>query len=523
MLEWTLLLSFVAHGAGMLSMVAFLLPGMPGGGVTEDAARVAYVAAHPWLWRLGWLPWQVTALSDLLIAVALIRTRWVPRAPAVVAFALTAAAVVPDQLAQAIWVTTGVEVARAAIARGDVAPYLELEARIFPLTAAWAALLYSLSAIAWSVTLARAGTWSRALGWLSVVTFGLFLCVSAGPLLPAGLRPAPELVAGGNALGFVLLEIWLVLVSEEVMKVSRPPTRHGRWAPWRHPGAGAVARATEWIANSRFLRAAFERLPVLGMRSDITDVVYVNYLVEAERLAGYVPPGLELQRLGPSGRYALFTFLTYRHGHFGPALAGPLRRLLPSPVQSNWRTYVRDPRTGHEGIYFVTNAVSTAYHAVAARLMAEGMPMHTPARAELRRDADGTLHLLLDPGEGSAPDVRASLRPAAAAPALEPPWSECFASWRDMLAYDVPQDRALSSQPWANRITRQEIALGIPLEACEPLEGEVESRAARAIVGDARPLCFRVAQVDFAFDREIRDPAAPPGEGGGAVGTAAAG
>ena len=133
MLEWTLLLSFVAHGAGMLSMVAFLLPGMPGGGVTEDAARVAYVAAHPWLWRLGWLPWQVTALSDLLIAVALIRTRWVPRAPAVVAFALTAAAVVPDQLAQAIWVTTGVEVARAAIARGDVAPYLELEARIFPL------------------------------------------------------------------------------------------------------------------------------------------------------------------------------------------------------------------------------------------------------------------------------------------------------------------------------------------------------------------------------------------------------
>ena len=259
------------------------------------------------------------------------------------------------------------------------------------------------------------------------------------------------------------------------------------------------------------------------MRSDITDVVYVNYLVEAERLAGYVPPGLELQRLGPSGRYALFTFLTYRHGHFGPALAGPLRRLLPSPVQSNWRTYVRDPRTGHEGIYFVTNAVSTAYHAVAARLMAEGMPMHTPARAELRRDADGTLHLLLDPGEGSAPDVRASLRPAAAAPALEPPWSECFASWRDMLAYDVPQDRALSSQPWANRITRQEIALGIPLEACEPLEGEVESRAARAIVGDARPLCFRVAQVDFAFDREIRDPAAPPGEGGGAVGTAAAG
>ena len=29
-----------------------------------------------------------------------------------------------------------------------------------------------------------------------------------------------------------------------------------------------------------------------------------------------MPSGLELQRLGPGGRHALFTFLTFRHGHF---------------------------------------------------------------------------------------------------------------------------------------------------------------------------------------------------------------
>ena len=67
----------------------------------------------------------------------------------------------------------------------------------------------------------------------------------------------------------------------------------------------------------------------------------------------------------------MFTFLTYRHGDFGPAFFGPLRRLCGSPVQSNWRIYVRDDRTGKEGVYFVTSAVTTARHALGARLMAE--------------------------------------------------------------------------------------------------------------------------------------------------------
>ncbi|HEX7897415.1 MAG TPA: hypothetical protein VF950_06625, partial [Planctomycetota bacterium] len=77
-------------------------------------------------------------------------------------------------------------------------------------------------------------------------------------------------------------------------------------------------------------------------------------------------------------------------------------------------------------------------------------------------------------------------------------------TWKDALAYVVPQDRALSSQPWFGRITRQEIKLDIPLEACEPLEAKVTSRAAAAIVGDAEPFCFRVARVKFRFDEEAK-------------------
>jgi hypothetical protein len=127
------------------------------------------------------------------------------------------------------------------------------------------------------------------------------------------------------------------------------------------------------------------------------------------------------------------------------------------------------------------------------------------ARGEIRRGGDGAIAMVLDPGGGSAPDAELSLGPAPAPDPLPAPWGECFGSFRDFLAYCVPQDRAMASQPWRGTVSRQEIDLGIPLDACEPLAGDVRSRAAQAIAGDAAPLCFRVARVSFLFDREERD------------------
>jgi hypothetical protein len=310
------------------------------------------------------------------------------------------------------------------------------------------------------------------------------------------------LIAAGNALGFILLQIWFAAVLERVLRRSRRDEVHGRYALWRSPRGGLIGSVLSVIANSRLGRFCCEFLPAVGFSSDISNVIYVNYLVEAERLEPLVPEGLQLQRLGE--RYALFTFLTYRHGHFGPSLFGPLRRLLPSPIQTNWRIHVSDPQTKRQGIYFVTNAIDSTLHAMPARLMAEGMPMHVLKKAALHANNDGTYLMLLDSGDGSAPEARATLRAAAAQP-LSDPWDKCFKSYRDFLAYCVPQDRAMSSQPWHQWVTRQEINLGIPLDSCEPLEGEVMSRAAQAIVGSAAPLCFRVSNVAFRFSREERD------------------
>jgi hypothetical protein len=130
--------------------------------------------------------------------------------------------------------------------------------------------------------------------------------------------------------------------------------------------------------------------------------------------------------------------------------------------------------------------------------------MHVPRAAELVTLPGNAIRMRLDPGEGTAPDVEAELRPSRDR-SWTFPWSECFDGFRAFLAYCVPQDRAISSQPWRGRITRQEILLNIPLDDCEPLEGEVRSRAARELVGDAAPVCFRVPHVAFRYDGEEYD------------------
>lgn len=484
----------------MAAMAALLLPMMPGGGTADDAARMAAIAAHATRWRLGWATWGATALSDLALGVALVGWRRVPRPLAWIALALVCAAVVPDQSAQLRWVTRGVELARA----GDLGPYVVFEHEVFLLTGAWAALLYTLASVAWCACFAAAGAWSRGLTRLSVPLYTAFAFAAAAPLLPRPIDVAPSTVALANAVAFVGLMAWLFLVLERVARLARPDAAHGRWAPWRAPSAARFHGLLDAVANSRALRRVLGLLPVPEFRSDIREVVYVSYLVPAARLEGLVPPGLELQRLGPDGAWALFTFLTYRHGAFGPRLAGPLRGLFGSPVQTNWRTYVRDPRTGREGIYFVTNAVTTRLHALGGRLMSEA-PMHLLARGEVTRDDAGRVRVAVDPGDGSGPDADLDLAPAPAF-ALPDAWRACFADARAMLAYCVPQDRAMTTEPWRPCTTREEIDLGIPLDACEPLAGTVRSRAAEAVVGDAPAVCFRVARVAFRLRGEERDP-----------------
>lgn len=491
-----------------MGLMVLLLPGLPGGIHVRLIDRTAYVASHRRAWRTGWFSWQLTALSNLLLGIALLRTNWIRKLPAILSVVTTVVAIIPDQTGQVLWMWWGPSMAAHAVATGNVSGYAEFETHTFLMIAGWAPLFYIAGALGWSWCFAAARIWSRGLTIISLTAWIIFAISALVLITPKTFERAPCIsgsVGVGNAIALLLLVCWLAILAERVLRRSRPVTQSGRYAIFRHPRGGLVGRCCNLLANSRLARAVAGLIGPLAMDSDITDVIYVNYLVDADRIEHLVEAPLKLQRLGPDERYALFTFLTFQHGHFGPRCFGFLRRLWPSPIQSNWRIYVFDSITGKRGIQFLTIATTGTPYALAARLLAENIPMHVPAQAKFVRHADGTFRLQIDPGTGTAPDVDAQFQLTSNLDWPET-WRQCFDDWQTFLAYCVPQDRAMSSQPWLNLVTRQEINLNIPVESCRPMIGQIQSAAAQAVAGDSLPVCFHVERVFFRLLKECCDP-----------------
>src|SRR5258706_308689 len=123
-----------------------------------------------------------------------------------------------------------------------------------------AGTLYTVAAFGWTWCFVAARAWNGALTAVSAVLWPLFLYANAGPLLPAALAPSPAFVAAGNGAGFVLLQVWFVVVAEQVLRRSRPAALHGRMAPWRHPNPplGAVL---DPFPNTRSAPALADSVP----------------------------------------------------------------------------------------------------------------------------------------------------------------------------------------------------------------------------------------------------------------------
>ena len=63
-------LAAVLNAVAAIVMVAVLRPGLPGGG-DSVAQRLAFIQGHVGQWRVGWLTWNLAALSLLALYVAL--------------------------------------------------------------------------------------------------------------------------------------------------------------------------------------------------------------------------------------------------------------------------------------------------------------------------------------------------------------------------------------------------------------------------------------------------------------------
>lgn len=246
-----------------------------------------------------------------------------------------------------------------------------------------------------------------------------------------------------------------------------------------HPRAGAVGHVLNLLVNSRRLaacrRAVLSHLPFAVLESDVTDVIYATWMVDVRKAATFAPAGAQLWQC--QGKTP-FTILCYRHGHFGPRFAGPLRRVFPSPLQSNWRLYLEQPMPAAPQlatVAFVQNVFSSAVYAASTRLFSDALPSHLAACFELVVDAQ-TACVRIDPGLGSAPQLAMTLK-RGCEPELPPAFRGMFKSWGEAVERLASQEAAVVEVVSAGAVALATISLPVAVERIEPLQ--LDTRALR--------------------------------------------
>jgi hypothetical protein len=269
-----------------------------------------------------------------------------------------------------------------------------------------------------------------------------------------------------------------------------------------YPKRSGLGRLVEVLANSVELKQArrviFRRLPFPVLESDIVDVVYLNWLVDLARIKHLVPAGIEVSNW--NGRTVL-SILTYRHGSFGPAAAGPLRRLLPSPLQSNWRLYVQSVNGQplvQPTVLFLKNVIDHPVYALGARVMSDVLPADLPRSMRLARRGDRYL-VNISPGRSYAPDLHLELheRDSEASGAE---FTEAFGELAAAARWIFEQEAAIAPVPDVARLAYGEISIPIDPDLVVPLSadmGTFRSRFLSPLVGSVAPFCFVVKRVHF--------------------------
>lgn len=154
----TIVWSIIIHALALLAMALVIGPGLDT--TSTVLARATWVSENPTLWRLGWLPWQLTALSDLAVSAALLAyLSSVPDRPgagwAGFAMLFTILAVIPDQWGEAVFISSYLDLARSTVASQSPESYLGVEAWGLRATGVWGAGGYTLMAVGWFMASAQ--------------------------------------------------------------------------------------------------------------------------------------------------------------------------------------------------------------------------------------------------------------------------------------------------------------------------------------------------------------------------------
>lgn len=492
----------VTHGLSLVGTGLWLVPGLsPELSVAE---RAAYIASHVSWWRLGWLLWQLCAASDAWVTVALIGwTRAVGNERAQrwawcgAGFLLVA--IVPEQYSEASLMLS--------FPSATGALWLEQLMQYMWLLGTWTNTGYTLMTGCWLLALRslaecpRRGVWPR---WAEALLLSLFLASSFTNHLAWDPRASIERVGAFqltsllNGLGFAGLLLLGAALAMRAGELQARETRPGP-DPQRPRWPTGPARLGAWLAQLAgspglrdLARVLQSWLPFPQLRSDVGDVLYLNWLLSADLLEARLDQRLRLQRFGD---HAVLSILVYRHGHFGPRFLGPLRKLLPSPIQCNVRAYLEAPASN---VAFLANAIDHAAYFCGARLLCDGLPVHLLKSAHFDATGD-TIDVALTPGQAVALHLRAQAATTTDR-TLPASFSEHFADFQTAIAYLVPQNAALSALITTGQWCASHIVVKAPLDGASPCRliapPELGPPFAE-IVDHAEPFVFLLQGVQF--------------------------
>ena len=276
---------------------------------------------------------------------------------------------------------------------------------------------------------------------------------------------------------------------------------------FQSPRRSPIHWLTAALSNSKLLARSRRKFtsffPFLKLRSDVKDVVYMNWILEVDKVRHFIPDGLELWE--KDGK-TIFTILTYRHGSFGPSFLGPFRRLFLSPLQSNWRLYLKSaPPNVAQGstVLFLKNSMSSHLYALGTRVFSDVLATHLPRKFNHKKKDSG-FETSIFPGKGSAPELKCFVK-ASDEKTIDKEFSELFDSWEEIVDFLSFQDAAVSYTDRDSIFAFSQIELPIDTSTIQPMKLQSEEFLCPMLdelepIGES--LCYRIPKVRFLATSE---------------------
>jgi len=260
-----------------------------------------------------------------------------------------------------------------------------------------------------------------------------------------------------------------------------------------------------FILNNVFFiklkRILFYPFTQLQLTSDITNVVYLNWMIPIQNITHLLPKDVKLKTYENN---VLLTVLTYKHGNFRPGFLNYFKHLFASPLQSNWRFYVennQDFGLRQPTVFFIKNCIDEPMYAVGSRVASNILQTHLPQTFK-HTVAKNKIITEIQPGISNAPDLYTEVLFAHS-------WSipavfETITSDREkLIALICNQDAAIAAQMNEGDYAVGNIELKFQLSEIKPLQVSiVESNWLKDIIEGADCFAFLIPQVRLTTLKE---------------------